>query len=73
MNDMLHPFNKNLLLPHVCFWIKFECSQGNLSECAKGGNTVAYKPKRGDALLFFDKDPAYKEVDQASMHTGCEC
>jgi prolyl 4-hydroxylase len=32
-------------------------SQGPFSECAKGH--VAYKPKRGDALLFFDVTPDY--------------
>ncbi len=43
--------------------------QGNFSECAKGH--VAYKPKRGDALMFFDLTVDYKAIDQASMHTGC--
>lgn len=34
---------------------------------------MAYKPKRGDALLFYDVTPSYKEEDTFSMHTGCEC
>lgn len=42
---------------------------GDLSNCAKGH--VAYKPKRGDALLFFDTKPNYKDTDEHSMHTGC--
>lgn len=33
---------------------------------------MAYKPKRGDALLFFDTTVDYKSIDQFSMHTGCE-
>ncbi len=48
-----------------------EASQGNFSECAKGH--VAYKPKRGDALLFWDRHPDGKGEDPFSMHTGCEC
>lgn len=43
--------------------------QGRVSDCAMG--VVAYKPKRGDALLFYDTMPDYKQTDQHSMHTGC--
>lgn len=46
-----------------------EPTQGNFSACAKGH--VAYKPKRGDALLFFDKMPDGIHEDPASTHTGC--
>ncbi|KAG2489361.1 hypothetical protein HYH03_012191 [Edaphochlamys debaryana] len=41
----------------------------DMSSCAKGH--VAYKPKRGDALMFFDMQPDYKQTDTHSMHTGC--
>ena len=40
-----------------------------MSKCARGH--VAYKPKRGDALLFFDMKPDYISTDESSMHTGC--
>ncbi len=44
-----------MLLRHgVCV-----CEQGEFSECAKGH--VAYKPKVGDALLFYDLMPDYIE------------
>ncbi|EFJ42276.1 hypothetical protein VOLCADRAFT_67269 [Volvox carteri f. nagariensis] len=43
--------------------------QSNPSACAKGH--VAYKPKRGDALMFFDVKPDYTTTDGHSMHTGC--
>ncbi|GFH27681.1 Fe2OG dioxygenase domain-containing protein [Haematococcus lacustris] len=46
-----------------------EPTQGPFSECAKGH--VAYKPKRGDALMFFDLKPDYQTPDDDSMHTGC--
>lgn len=42
---------------------------GNLSECARGH--VTFKPKRGDALMFFDTTTDYMAIDQHSMHTGC--
>uniref|UniRef100_A0A7S0YLU1 Fe2OG dioxygenase domain-containing protein n=1 Tax=Polytomella parva TaxID=51329 RepID=A0A7S0YLU1_9CHLO len=41
----------------------------NLSDCAKGH--VAFKPKMGDALLFYDRKPDYKTEDSNSEHTGC--
>ncbi|GFR51271.1 hypothetical protein Agub_g13579 [Astrephomene gubernaculifera] len=43
--------------------------EGNFSECARGH--VAYRPKRGDALMFFDTKPDYMNGDGHSMHTGC--
>jgi len=46
-----------------------EPAQGTFSACAKGH--VAYKPKSGDALLFYDLKPSYKEMDPMSTHTGC--
>lgn len=42
---------------------------GPFSECTEGG--VAFKPKLGDALLFWSIDPDGKTLDPASMHTGC--
>ena len=39
------------------------CKQGEFSECAKGH--VAYKPKVGDALMFYDLMPDY--VDSVSV------
>mmetsp|Transcript_25114 Transcript_25114/g.63685 ORF Transcript_25114/g.63685 Transcript_25114/m.63685 type:complete len:368 (-) Transcript_25114:544-1647(-) len=46
-----------------------EPTQGAFSDCAKGH--VAYKPKRGDALMFYDVTPSYREADSNSQHTGC--
>mmetsp|Transcript_26898 Transcript_26898/g.58722 ORF Transcript_26898/g.58722 Transcript_26898/m.58722 type:complete len:357 (-) Transcript_26898:792-1862(-) len=46
-----------------------EQTQGPFSACAKGH--VAYKPRRGDALMFYDTMPDYRMTDQNSMHTGC--
>lgn len=40
---------------------------------AHAQGNVAYKPKRGDALMFYDVKPDYLECDHNSMHTGCEC
>ncbi|KAG2495661.1 hypothetical protein HYH03_006261 [Edaphochlamys debaryana] len=39
------------------------------SSCAKGH--VAMKPKRGDALLFFDRLPDLQTEDPRTMHTAC--
>eukprot|EP00798_Chlamydomonas_sp_ICE-L_P021598 gene21598-28597_t len=52
-------------------WLHREMStkQGKFSSCAEGH--VAYKPKVGDALMFFDLKPTYKEPDGFSQHTGC--
>lgn len=58
--------------PRSDAWIHPEAGepmQGNFSQCAKGH--VAYKPRRGDALLFFDRMVDGKSEDQASTHTGC--
>jgi hypothetical protein len=46
-----------------------EAERANLSACARGH--VAYRPRRGDALMFFDMKPDYKATDEHSMHTGC--
>eukprot|EP00798_Chlamydomonas_sp_ICE-L_P021601 gene21601-28601_t len=52
-------------------WLHKEMAtqQGNLSSCAQGH--VAYKPKVGDALMFYDMDPTYTETDSFAQHTGC--
>lgn len=42
---------------------------GPFSACTKGG--VAFKPKKGDAFLFWSMQPDAKQEDPASMHTGC--
>jgi hypothetical protein len=39
------------------------------SDCAKGH--VAFKPKKGDALLFYSLRPDGKTTDDKAMHTGC--
>ncbi|MEW5315416.1 MAG: hypothetical protein WDW38_006847 [Sanguina aurantia] len=46
----------------------FPTSDGNLSECARGH--VAFRPKRGDALLFWSVWPN-GVVDTHAAHTGC--
>ena len=48
-----------MLPAHLLPCTLIECLQGEFSDCAKGH--VAYKPKMGDALLFFDKMPDYLE------------
>ena len=40
------------------------------SECG-GGLQAAVQPKKGDALLFFDMDPAFIYEDELSLHEGC--
>ncbi|GBF92354.1 hypothetical protein Rsub_05556 [Raphidocelis subcapitata] len=42
---------------------------GPFSPCAAG--SVAFKPKMGDALLFWSIKPDGHTLDPASMHTGC--
>ncbi|KXZ48812.1 hypothetical protein GPECTOR_25g397 [Gonium pectorale] len=46
-----------------------EAERANLSACARGH--VAYRPRRGDALMFFDTQPDFRTTDGHSMHTGC--
>ncbi|GAX79135.1 hypothetical protein CEUSTIGMA_g6575.t1 [Chlamydomonas eustigma] len=46
-----------------------EATQGPFSPCAQGH--VALKPKTGDALMFYDLKPNYKDADDDSTHTGC--
>lgn len=41
----------------------------DLSECAKGH--VAFKPRRGDGLLFWSIRPDGQTEDPLSMHEGC--
>lgn len=43
--------------------------QGAFSKCTEGG--VAFKPRKGDALLFWSLKPDSKTEDPLSMHTGC--
>eukprot|EP00967_Tisochrysis_lutea_P056918 scaffold72099_cov18-Tisochrysis_lutea.AAC.1 len=33
--------------------------------------SVAFKPRRGDALLFWSAQPDGKTIDPASTHEGC--
>lgn len=40
------------------------------SECAKKG-TLAVRPKKGDALLFWDILPDGKVVDRSALHASC--
>jgi prolyl 4-hydroxylase len=42
---------------------------GDVSECARGH--VAYKPKVGDALMFYDVMPDYVPQDPYSEHQSC--
>eukprot|EP00877_Chromochloris_zofingiensis_P008230 jgi/Chrzof1/3660/Cz13g04040.t1 len=42
---------------------------GPVSKCAAGH--VAFKPKKGDALLFFSIKPDGRTEDYHAMHTGC--
>eukprot|EP00798_Chlamydomonas_sp_ICE-L_P026246 gene26246-17345_t len=52
-------------------WLHQEMAtaQGKMSDCAKGH--VFYKPKIGDALMFYDETPDYTHEDLDSTHTGC--
>ncbi|KAG2500412.1 hypothetical protein HYH03_001982 [Edaphochlamys debaryana] len=49
--------------------LRRQSEEGGLSECARG--RVAYKPRRGDALIFYDTLPDYRSLDRHSEHTGC--
>ncbi|KAG2496397.1 hypothetical protein HYH03_005624 [Edaphochlamys debaryana] len=49
--------------------IAINAGASNFSKCAQGH--VAYRPKRGDALLFFDTNVDYIGTDRHSEHTGC--
>jgi len=51
-------------------WIEpeSEYARQKFSKCAENG--VAFKPKRGDGLLFFSITPE-GDIDQRSMHSGC--
>eukprot|EP00882_Tetradesmus_deserticola_P023404 GHRQ01025467.1.p1 GENE.GHRQ01025467.1~~GHRQ01025467.1.p1 ORF type:complete len:288 (+),score=44.69 GHRQ01025467.1:151-1014(+) len=42
---------------------------GPFSQCAKG--SVAFKPNKGDALMFWSVHPDGTKQDSYSMHTGC--
>lgn len=42
---------------------------GPLSKCANG--SVAFKPKKGDAFMFWSIHPDGKKEDSKSLHTGC--
>ena len=57
------PMSNGWLHPHMG-----EAAQGPFSECAKGH--VAYKPKSGDALMFYDRDPTY--LHEGRGDEGCE-
>ncbi|GAX76930.1 hypothetical protein CEUSTIGMA_g4377.t1 [Chlamydomonas eustigma] len=52
-------------------WInpKLAETSGPFSDCAKNG--VAFKPKRGDALLFWSINPDGITEDFHASHTGC--
>ncbi|KAG2495660.1 hypothetical protein HYH03_006260 [Edaphochlamys debaryana] len=54
-------------------WMHKELGQqvaaSGLSKCAQGHVTV--KPKRGDALIFYDLKPDFKTLDPNGRHTGC--
>lgn len=60
--------------PHHSEWAdpeipkRLEAAGVKVSDCAKGH--VAYKPKAGDAVLFYSFHPN-GTMDMASMHTGC--
>ncbi|KAG2495654.1 hypothetical protein HYH03_006254 [Edaphochlamys debaryana] len=49
--------------------LRAEAEAEEWSDCARGH--VAYKPKRGDALFFFDRLPDGQTADKHSEHTGC--
>ncbi|GBF89628.1 hypothetical protein Rsub_02346 [Raphidocelis subcapitata] len=44
-------------------------AMGPASNCTRGG--VAFKPKKGDALLFWSVQPDGTTEDPASLHAGC--
>ncbi|KAG2500261.1 hypothetical protein HYH03_001839 [Edaphochlamys debaryana] len=46
-----------------------QAGAANFSACARGH--VAFKPRRGDALLFWDTAPDFLTDDVHAMHTGC--
>ncbi|KAG2495664.1 hypothetical protein HYH03_006264 [Edaphochlamys debaryana] len=65
-------FVNSAVLLYCSQWIHPEIGQAldpGFSKCAKGH--VAMKPKRGDALLFWDRLPDYIQEDIYTEHTGC--
>jgi prolyl 4-hydroxylase len=58
--------------PHSSAWAYPEAQKQydpTFSECAKGH--VAFKPKKGDALMFWSIKPDGSSEDIAATHTGC--
>lgn len=57
--------------PDGSAWLTPELGErmGPFSDCAK--NHVAFKPKKGDALMFWSMLPDGKGQDEAAKHTGC--
>lgn len=57
--------------PENSVWANPEMAhmQTNLSQCAQGH--VSLKPRPGDALLFYTRNPDYKTEDYHSTHWAC--
>eukprot|EP00873_Tetraselmis_striata_P039995 jgi/Tetstr1/460259/TSEL_005559.t1 len=55
--------------PHGTYVNEAKQKSGQYSPCGDEG--VAVRPKKGDALLFWDLTPDAKEGDKYSLHAGC--
>uniref|UniRef100_A0A6U1L3D7 procollagen-proline 4-dioxygenase n=1 Tax=Tetraselmis chuii TaxID=63592 RepID=A0A6U1L3D7_9CHLO len=55
--------------PHGAFVNEAKQKHGPYSPCGEDG--ISVKPKKGDALLFWNLQPNGKDGDKYSLHAGC--
>lgn len=55
--------------PHSQWLDAARQNRTEFSPCARDG--VAALARKGDAIMFHDMKPSYRELDLHSMHTGC--
>lgn len=69
LNDV--PRGGETAFPYSNRWVhaSLPARLGPFSPCAAG--SVAFKPKKGDALMFWSIHPDGQREDSFSMHTGC--
>lgn len=69
LNDVIE--GGETAFPDSNFWVdkSLPARLGPFSPCAAG--SVAFKPKKGDAFMFWSIHPDGKREDSWSMHTGC--
>lgn len=69
LNDVIE--GGETAFPDSNHWVDKSLPQklGPFSPCARG--SVAFKPRKGDAFMFWSMHPDSKREDSYSMHTGC--